>query len=341
MSPSSENHNQTIINQYKNSLSLGLLLKKRREELELSLDKVARDTKIRRQYLDYLESGSYDRLRDDIYTRGYVKNYADYLGLETAPILLLYRKERDARREGLKLRGGDKNQKIGLTPIDSPRWIITPRSFVILCISGFLGLILAYLVWQFVGLAAAPKISLDNSSEETVNTTVAYVGGHVNEGAEVSINGSPILTNGSGAFREQVALVAGANEIKITAKNKLGKSAGVTKTFIAKLPSTATVSNTTAQNQKFDGVQLVVHVNSNTSWIIVSADDVETFRGTMLPGSTQTFQAADRLKISVGNAGAVDVILTNQQVAGKDLGTLGQPNEIKRDLEFKKDTNTL
>lgn len=340
MSPRAEHPHETTTNQYKTSLSLGHILKKRRQELKLSLEQVEKATKIRRQYLEFIESGNYDRLQDNIYSRGYVKNYADYLGLETAPILLLYRKERGARAQSLKLRDSHR-QKIGLTPIDSPRWVITPRTFAVLSVIALLGLILGYIIWQFTGLAAAPKLTLDNPGEETVTSNVAFVSGRVNEGAEVSINDSPILTNSDGAFREQIALVNGPNQIRVSAHNKLGKTATVTKTYIANLPSTNSPAPTQTQPQQFGGVQLDVHVRGGTSWIIVSADDKEIYRGTMLDGSSQTFQAADHLDLSVGNAGVVDVHLTNNQVVNKDLGVVGKPGVIRRDLIFNKDTNAL
>lgn len=339
--PKADRPSATIAAQYKTSVSLGHLLKKRREELRLSLKRVERDTKIRQEYLDYIEAGNFDRLRDDIYSRGYVKNYADYLGLETAPILLLYKKERQARTKELKMRGHT-HQKIGLTPITNPRWIITPRTFVVICIVGLLGLVLSYIVWQFTGLAAPPKLSIDSAGTETVTSNVAFVSGRVDEGADVFINDSPILTNSQGAFREKITLVQGSNQIRISARNRLGKVANITKTYVAQLPTDQTkAAAVTAPVGPFDGVQLTVKIPHGISWLIVTADGVEIYRGTMLEGSSQNFQAAASLKLSVGNAGNVDAVLTDTKVVNKDLGTLGRDGETKRDLEFKKDTNAL
>lgn len=346
MALSSDPARATSTDQYKTSISLGHLLQQRRQELGLNLEQVEKDTKIRKQYVEFIEAGNYDRLKDDIYSRGYVKNYADYLGLETSPILLLYRKERQARTQALKLRDSRANQKIGLTPIKSPRWIITPRTFVVICIIGLLGLVLGYLIWQFTGLAAAPKLSVDKPGSETVTSTVAFVSGRVNEGADVFINDSPILTDSAGAFREKITLVQGTNQIRVSARNRLGKVASITKTYIAQLsqPNLAAKAGSVpagSATTPFDGVQLTVKITHGVSWLIVTADNVEIYRGTMLEGSQQTFQAAADLKLSVGNAGAVDAVLTNSQVVNRDLGILGRDGETKRDLEFKKDTKTL
>ena len=326
-------------NQPISSSSLGNILKNRREELELTLDKVERDTKIRQEYIRYIEASNYERLRDDIYSRGYIKNYADYLGLETAPIMLLYKKERSIISQNLKLRDNQKKRRIGLTPINSPRFIITPKSFVILTIMALAALALSYMVWQFSTLSSAPSLTLDNPNEETVTSPIVFVAGHVDGGADVFVNDSPILTNGEGAFREKIALVDGTNQIKISAKNRLGKTSALTKTYIAKLSKDQTQA--TGLITTIDGVSLAVKIGASTSWIIVVADDVEIYRGTMLSGSTQTFSAANKLKISVGNAGSVNATLTNSQVASKEIGTFGREGEIKRDLEFNKDTQTL
>ena len=109
--PSNESKKPPANRTYASTQVLGEVLRARREELELDLSKVERDTKIRRKYLEYIESGNYARLRDDVYSLGYVKNYADYLGLQTAPILLMYKKERAARTRNLKARGAGQRQR--------------------------------------------------------------------------------------------------------------------------------------------------------------------------------------------------------------------------------------
>lgn len=74
--------------------SLGELLRERREEHRWSLEDVAQRTRIRRDYLVALEEGNYAALPSDVHTRGFVRNYAQVLGLSSPEVLGLYAHER-------------------------------------------------------------------------------------------------------------------------------------------------------------------------------------------------------------------------------------------------------
>lgn len=322
------------------ALNLAALLTQRRRELKLSLAQAERATKIRRHYLELIEKGDYSGLKNDVYSKGYVASYADYLGFDTAPILTLYKKERSAHQQNLRLRDEPAKLKIGLKPIYSPKWIITPKTFLVLWAISLFILVAGYLVWQFAAVSAAPKLTLDGALTQTVTSDFAYVSGKVQGGADVFIDDSPILTAADGTFREKVALVAGVNQVKVSAKNKLGKTTVINRTFIDALTNKTAVS-TTPIPEKFDGVEVRVKVAKQASWLIVVADDKEIFRGTMLDGTEQIFRAASKLRLTLGNAGSVDLTLTNLQVLRKNLGVVGKEGEVKRDLEFTKDTVAL
>jgi transcriptional regulator with XRE-family HTH domain len=53
-----------------------------REKLGVSIDEAERATKIRRRYIEAIEAGDFDRLPDGPPSRGFIKNYARYLGMD-------------------------------------------------------------------------------------------------------------------------------------------------------------------------------------------------------------------------------------------------------------------
>jgi transcriptional regulator with XRE-family HTH domain len=53
-----------------------------REKMGVSIDEVERATKIRRRYIEAIEAGDFDRLPDGPPSRGFIKNYARYLGMD-------------------------------------------------------------------------------------------------------------------------------------------------------------------------------------------------------------------------------------------------------------------
>ena len=60
---------------------LGLWLRRARENHQLSLDDVERVLKIRSRYLQALEVGDYATLPGIVQARGFLRNYARFLGL--------------------------------------------------------------------------------------------------------------------------------------------------------------------------------------------------------------------------------------------------------------------
>jgi len=69
---------------------LGELLRKARQERGLSLAQVEEATRIRSAYLQALEEEAYERLPAPVYVKGFLKNYALYLGLDAQQALGLY-----------------------------------------------------------------------------------------------------------------------------------------------------------------------------------------------------------------------------------------------------------
>ncbi|MBI5026597.1 MAG: helix-turn-helix domain-containing protein [Nitrospirae bacterium] len=64
----------------------GPALCKIRERLGIELKDIADFTKIRRQYLEYIELERFDALPAEVYIRGYVIAYARYLSLDTTRV---------------------------------------------------------------------------------------------------------------------------------------------------------------------------------------------------------------------------------------------------------------
>jgi hypothetical protein len=69
-------------------------LRAERERRGARLEQVAEATKIRTTYLEALEAHDWKALPADVFTRGYVRTYAEYLGLDQEHLLKVYTRER-------------------------------------------------------------------------------------------------------------------------------------------------------------------------------------------------------------------------------------------------------
>ncbi|MBI4031174.1 MAG: DUF4115 domain-containing protein [Proteobacteria bacterium] len=77
-------------------LPVGALLKKARDHYELSIEDVERALRIRASHLIALEEGRIDRLPGRVYAIGFARSYAEYLGLDGARIVSMFKKEAGA-----------------------------------------------------------------------------------------------------------------------------------------------------------------------------------------------------------------------------------------------------
>ena len=84
--------------------SIGGLLLKARKKKKISLEKAARETKIKKEFLAALEEERFDELPGEIYTRAFLTAYAQYLGITLEKILELYKKMRPASLEKRSIR---------------------------------------------------------------------------------------------------------------------------------------------------------------------------------------------------------------------------------------------
>jgi cytoskeleton protein RodZ len=309
-------------------LNVGQQLKARRQAIRLSLAQVELDTKIRGKFLTALESGNYESLPNDIYSRGFVQHYANHLGLDGAAIAAEYVRER----------GGVEQADTKRPRLQRPARLVFTGHLV--TVFGVLAVVLAvlwYLLWQFSALAAPPSLTITSpASDQVLAGAVISVSGHTTPGTEVSVNDSPVLADTDGNFTEKVALQDGVNVIRITARSKLGKSTTVTRNVLAKLPK-VDPAEAAVPAAPFDGVAVSVMARETTS-VVVMVDGAEKFRGTFVAGKSLVFTGKGLVSVTTGNAGATSVTVTNAVAANKKLSPLGREGEIRRNQDFAKDT---
>jgi len=309
------------------AISVGQQLKERRIERGLSLKDIEQATRIRGKYLVAIEAGSYTELPHDIYTKGFIQSYANHVGLDGAVIAQAYTAER----------GEQELQMRRISSVTTPRFVLTPRR---LTLAGGLivaAIIITYLATQLSTLTAAPNLEVTNPpSDQVLHGSLITVSGHVAGGADVFVNDSPILVDGSGGFTDPIALQDGVNSIRVSAKNRLGKTTTITRNILAHVPKTDPASQ--LPSAPFDGVAVSVRTEGSAATVTVTIDGKQAFRGTMLPGTAQTFKGSNKIVISTTNAAATNVTVTNTQTANKLLGPLGSQNQPKKDFEFDKET---
>lgn len=72
---------------------MGSTLRAEREKRGLTIKDIERETSIRAKYLEALEKGMYDVLPGEVYVKGFIRNYADFLHLNAEKLVQEYREE--------------------------------------------------------------------------------------------------------------------------------------------------------------------------------------------------------------------------------------------------------
>lgn len=304
----------------------GTLLKKAREAKGLDLSQIERRLKIRRKYLQALEDENYQILPGEVYAKGFLQKYSQFLGISPSKILALYKKEREIQK---KLEGEEVSRLP--RPLYSPRIIITPKTLAIF-FSIFIFLFAAGYIWyQFSALANPPKLEVNNPSEDIqTKEEVVTIEGKAQQGASVYINNQLITTDENGFFKTLVSLQNGLNILRFVARNEIGKETIIERKILATLKE---IVKETEEEKPFPPTEsqqtLILKFGPNSVWISIKIDGEEEFQGLMLPGTQKTFKAQQEIILTVGNAGSTEAILND-----KNLGKLGKEGEVKKGIKF-------
>ncbi|HOK55712.1 MAG TPA: helix-turn-helix domain-containing protein [bacterium] len=99
--------------------SLSELIKKEREKKEIDYDRIYRDTKIVRKFIEYIEDGEWNKFPGNFYRKAVLKKYLDYLGIEGINLDELFEEKKETceeeiiepKRERKDERNKEKNEK--------------------------------------------------------------------------------------------------------------------------------------------------------------------------------------------------------------------------------------
>src|SRR5882672_7826154 len=168
--------------------SLGEQLRAQRERKTITLEQAAADTRIREKFLKALEDGDYPSLPGAVYTRGFLRNYSDYLDLQTDELVVLYQQERG---------GGPPEPTAKRTfkpyrPVVHQSFIFRPVVFVPVLVLAFVGLFLGYIYYQFTTFATLPKLDIiDPATDGLTASSELIVRGATVPGGRVTVTVFP------------------------------------------------------------------------------------------------------------------------------------------------------
>jgi len=206
---------------------VGTRLKNERERKKISLNQATQDTHIGKKYLEAIESGLFYELPQAVaYRLAYVRQYADWLKLDTKNIIHQFKRE-----------GGldDIEQKHPHKTIPFSRLTAMPfliRNIVlILLVLLFAG----YLIWQVRGVLNPPLLEIYSPPEGFITSSKNIpIEGKTEPECQLLINGQSARPDEIGHFSVSIDLTEGVNTITVAAIKKHGKTTTETRHVVVR-----------------------------------------------------------------------------------------------------------
>jgi cytoskeleton protein RodZ len=272
---------------------IGRFLEQARKERGLSLEEVEQATKIRKRYLAGLESEDFAVLPDAVYAQGFLKTYANFLGLDGEALSRQLKSRRKPRRE----RGINYNTQPE-SEFEEP--LIAPR-----------------------GLQGTEKRKVPTSAIVTLLVAVlvlAVVIGalyFVGRGVQTSRpeGDNPPVAPGANQPRQE--------QQKVADSEKTPESEQADNAAADKIAGGEQGPEDARRPVPPDSLQVIISVQDSPSWLLIQTDGNTAYEQVAQPGFSKTFEAGRQLYIKCGDAGAVKI-----EINGQNLGALGPAGTI-------------
>jgi cytoskeletal protein RodZ len=279
---------------------LGRLLSEARAAKGASLAEVEAGTRIRQKYVEALETGSFDDLPRGAVARGFLRSYADYLGLDAEQVLQLYAQESGDTGSEVPIAEPGKPRYVDYRPLEvelhdkkpAPgwlRWIVALLVVVVLAAAGwwFLGRELAT-GWSSLAFWAEPT-----STPTPTNTPTPWI---------VTATPPPATT-------AELVLSTPTSDLLL-------------------LPTPTVPATISPTPLPTDTPEIVAEIAlsmtvSQRAWVRVDVDGEVVQEGILEQGENRFWNAVESIVVRTGNAGGVNLTLN-----GEDLGPLGDIGQV-------------
>ncbi|MGO9309303.1 MAG: helix-turn-helix domain-containing protein [Spirochaetia bacterium] len=134
--------------------SIGEKLRLARERNNLTIDQVARETHVAKRFLKALEDEDFAAFPGETYAMGFLRSYAEYLGLNAEELVGIYR--------NIKIQ----EQPLPMNELLESKPRLPPMRIIVFAVAAVLALAaVGYLVYRATARAAGPAASAQNPSQ--------------------------------------------------------------------------------------------------------------------------------------------------------------------------------
>ena len=260
---------------------LGDALRREREKQGLTVKDIENETSIRSVYITAIEKGDYDSLPGDVYTKGFIRNYARALNMDSESLLQQFNSERNIE-----------------TPIQPVDQMSKPNYYE-----------------DVPQRTVTVKSSNRDSYRSDHGTNLFSSGDDYRERTEEKSGSRAFLI-----FLAVLAVFLGGVYYAFSDTPAKPANKPAVKTEQVKKENTKTTEKPVAKT--YDSVDVVAKCD-DVCWVSVTVDGKNVFEGMMEKGKEMSWKGKDRVVVTAGNAGAMELIWN-----GNSLGKLGNKGQV-------------
>jgi cytoskeletal protein RodZ len=288
--------------------SAGQMLREKREELAVTPREVADAIKVREKYVTALEADDYSVFSSPVYLKGFLKNYAKFLGMNPDNVVAIYRRDSLEKRQ--------QNMSVNETELAKKAFVLTPQMVISVLVVIFIVGVLGYFINQFYQLNRPPELTVTSPKDgATIQENMVTVKGDTVPDADLTVNGEAVKVNSEGKFETTVALEDGENTIVVKSRDSsnIGGEATVKiQVFYEKpgSPTTETPGETPAEQPTeepeekppvaSDGLKASVEISPENAWIELIIDGKKELARIVQAGEKVEVTGEETIEIVTG-----------------------------------------
>ena len=286
-------------------ITVGEVLKNKRERLKISLDTASSETRIQKRFLQYIEKDEFFPFESEVFLTGFIKIYAKYLNLDVTKILALYRRTNPKPKE-------EKNEKKDIYVTKKERKLnITPKTVIIILLVLCSALIIGYIGSQIYKFQRPPLLTISSpQNESTVTEEIVKIVGKTEKDVSIEINDVVVETNEEGEFEKEIVLVEGSNLVKIKAK----KNNNSIQETVETVKITYKKPTEEPQEEEIIVNKIKLEVFDSAAWIKLDIDDENKLSQVVQPSETE-YEIKNKLHVTTGRVSNTRLFFNGELLA--------------------------
>ena len=266
----------------------GDTLRQARENQGLSIQDIEKGTSIRGLYIECIEKGEFDKLPGEAYTKGFIRNYANFLKLDADALVKEYMEENHPEKLAAQQAAeAAAMQQPSHRPAPQPRRTVESE----------------------------PSYHHEDSFSTGKDFHQRVEDSHRRQNLLVVL--LVVIIVGAGAF-----FLLSSDDSTAEKTQPVKQTQQTQKP--AQQPAQQAAAAPAKEEKKYEDVEVSAKL-TDACWVSVKADGKTIFEGTLKKGEDKAWKAKDKVVITAGNAGAISFTVNGKDL-GK-VGDIGQVAE--------------